>query len=125
MSKINIRQKTNFDLIGGETKKVWIGGDNGQEESLTYKKIVFENENVFKFGYCTNDNEGMNYPIFIVFNDNKEDEHEFQIGKTGMFEYQLENWDEDESYPDERKYTIKEIKVYEHVPFVLDYCYSV
>jgi hypothetical protein len=67
----------------------------------------------------------MNYPIFIIFNDDKEDEYEFQIGKTGMFEYQLENWDEDELYPDERKYTIKEIKVYERIPFILDYCYSV
>ncbi len=120
----NIRQKTNFDLTGGEEKTVRVGGDKGETRTLTYKSILFES-NVFKLGYCTNDNEGMNYPIFLVFLTGEE--KEFQIGKTGMFEFQPEEWRDVNADDTERtaEVFVTELKVFEDVPFVVDYCYSV
>lgn len=120
----NIRQKTNFDLTGGEEKTVRVGGDKGETRTLTYKSILFES-NVFKLGYCTNDNEGMNYPIFLVFSTGEE--KEFKIGKTGMFEFQPEEWRDVNDDDTERtaEVFVTELKVFEDVPFVVDYCYSV
>ena len=121
----NIRQKTNFDLTGGEIRIVRVGGDPGDRRSLTYKSIIFESENVFKFSYCINDNQGLNYPIFIVFSTGEE--KEFRIGKTGMYEVQPEDWRDvnDENIEQTAMVYIKEIKIYEEIPFVIDYCYAV
>ena len=118
----NIRQKTNFDLVGGEPKDVYVGGE--LRTDLTYKRILFES-NVFKLGYCTNNNEGMNYPIFLVFSTGEE--REFQIGKTGMFEFQPEEWRDANDDDTERtaEVSVTELKVFEDVSFVVDYCYSV
>lgn len=114
----NICQKTNFDLIGGgEPKDIYISGK--LESGLIYKTIEFEGD-VFKLGYCTNDNKGMNYPIFLIFSNDLTNDIPFYIGKTGMFEIQPEQW-----YDDEVKVFIKKIKIYEKVPFVVDYCYSI
>jgi hypothetical protein len=120
----NIRQQTNFDLTGSETKTVRVGSDQGETRTLTYKSIIFEKP-ISKFGYCTNDNEGMNYPIFIVFDDGAE--KEFQIGKTGMFEFQPDEWRDVNDDDEERTLEVfaTEVKIYENVPFVIDYCYSV
>ncbi len=118
----NIRQKTNFDFIVGVPKDVYVGGE--LRTGVTYKSILFES-NVFKLGYCTNDNEGMNYPIFLVFSTGEE--KEFQIGKTGMFEFQPEEWRDVNDDDTERtvEVFVIELKVFEDVPFVVDYCYSV
>ena len=123
----NIRQKTNFDfdLAEGEPKDVYVGGE--LREGLTYKSITFENK-VPKLGYCANDNEGMNYPIFLVFDGEGDTDHEFQIGKTGMFEFQPEDWDDvnnPRSEDDPATVYVTKIKVYEDIPFVVDYCYEV
>jgi hypothetical protein len=85
---IDIRQITNFDLDNANevTKSIVIGGDYLHPIDYIYKEITSEmlgSNEVFKFGYCTNSNEGMNYPIFLTVNG---EETEFQIGKTGMFE---------------------------------------
>ena len=158
----NIRQKTNFDLIGGELKNIYIrispkkdanpsvegwyefnGSDfiatadtevnenksYFEKRILNYKSISFGDEKVFKLGYCTNDNEGMNYPIFLRFSTDQDDDpdHEFQIGKTGMFEFQPEEWRDVNDDDTERtaEVFVTELKVFEDVPFVVDYCYSV
>ena len=125
----NIKQLTNFDLDGASevTRTIRVGGDAGYTVDYPYKVItsaMLGSENVFKFGYCTNDNEGMNYPIFLILN---ETETEFQIGKTGMFEFQPEEW-QDVNVPTEEEtaeVSLSGALVPADVPFCIDYCYSV
>lgn len=118
----NIKQITNFDPHDTQSKDVKVGGET--RTGLTYN-VYSLNVDAIKLGYCTNNNEGMNYPIFLTFVNGGE--KEFEIGKTGMFEYQPEEW---EDVNDETNKEIKtsntpvtQIKVYEGVSFVLDYCY--
>ena len=125
----NIRQITNFDLEGASevTKQIDKGGDKGETISYQYKVITSEklgSENVFKFGYCTNDNQGMNYPIFLTLNGV---ETQFQLGKTGMFEFQPEEWKDVNDDNTERiaEVALSQVLVPDEVPFCIDYCYSV
>jgi len=121
----NIRQKTNLDLTGGELKNLYIDGE--LKTNLNYKEITFENNNVFKFGYCVNDNEGIKYPIFLTFStDNDDEEREFRINPaTGIFEFQSEEWRDLNNDNTEKtaEVFVRKLKVYENVPFVVDYCY--
>ena len=125
----NIRQITNFDLEGASevTKQIDKGGDKG--ETISYQYIVITSsmlgsENVFKFGYCANNNQGINYPIFLVLNGV---ETEFQIGKTGMFEFQPETWKDVNDDDTEREATVSlsSVLVPKNMAFCIDYCYSV
>lgn len=121
----NIRQKTNFDL-SGEIIKKRIHSHEQILDDVPYRMIEFE-QPVFKLGYCTNDNEGMNYPIFLEINEQGADFQEFQIGKTGMFEFQEEEWLDVNADNIERiaSVFINKVLVPDNVPFVLDYCFSV
>ena len=125
----NIRQITNYDLVGASevTKTIQIGGDKGKTIDYQYKVItsaMLGSENVFKFGYCANSNKGIDYPIFLVLNGT---ETEFQLGKTGMFEFQPEQW-EDVNVPTEEQtatVSLSEALVPADIPFCIDYCYSI
>ena len=123
----NIKQITNFDPHNTVSKDVKVGGEirSGLIYNVYTLVDVSQDQEVIKLGYCTNNNEGMNYPIFLTFVNGGE--KEFEIGKTGMFEYQPEEW---EDVNDDTNKEIKtsntpvtQIKVYEGVSFVLDYCY--
>jgi len=119
----NIKQITNFDPHDDTVSKdVKVGGEI--RTGLTYN-VYSLNVEAIKLGYCTNNNEGMNYPIFLTFVNGGE--KEFEIGKTGMFEYQPEEWkDINDDTNKEIKTSntpVNQIKVYEGVSFVLDYCY--
>ena len=153
----NIRQLTNFDLASATgieivPKTILVGGDKGKiiEDCPYYviTKNMLGPGDVFKFGYCVNNNIGLGYPIFLGINENEPEE--FQIGKTGMFEFQPEEWlDENDSEDTELKemkvsvtevlvpkqswkdedvevdVTGKEINPVIPIPFTIDYCYLV
>lgn len=125
----NICQITDFDLKGASevTKQINKGGDSGETISYQYIIITSEmlgSEDVFKFGYCTNSNQGMNYPIFLILNGV---ETEFQIGKTGMFEFQSETWRDVNADDEEREATVSlsSVLVPKDIAFCIDYCYSI
>lgn len=112
----NIRQKTNFDLTG----------DIEIRNDIPYKTLIFDDDQgktpVYKFGYCVNDNQGINYPIFIYFSENDNEGKEFQIGKTGMFEIQQEELpNASETEDSEIKVGIYKLLISTLVPFVVDY----
>ncbi len=103
---------------------------------------------IFKFGYCVNNNIGLGYPIFLGINGNEY--KEFRIGKTGMLECQPEEW-LDENDPEDTevktmKVSLTEVLVPKQswndndviynslgdpinppitIPFTIDYCYLV
>ena len=125
-----IKQITQADLGSASTvqKTIRKGGSAGTTVTVDYYVIPSSklgNDNITKMGYCTNDNRGKNYPIFLTLNGT---ETEFQIGKTGMFEFQPESWkninDDDQ---EERVATValSEVKVPVGFNFCLDYYYSI
>ena len=92
---INIKQITNFDLKDKKKllpRNIVIAG--GQEtRSVIYKYFEFGNSSnpiyVNKFSYCC-EPKAFVYPIILVFSGGVEGL--FQIGKSGMFEVQTEDF---------------------------------
>ena len=122
----DIKQITNYDLSSPVTSyytitthirpNVNIAGGT-IKRNVNYAVITF-NKDIPKFGYCC-EPKALSYPIFI---DNKE----FQIGKTGMFEIQPEEWinvNDEESYEQETNVTIRSLEVPIGFNFKLDYIY--
>ena len=127
----NIRQITNFDIPPSAPtidKEITIGGDKGQTITYPYREItaaLLGSGNVFKFGYCANNNQGMAYPIFLTLNN---EEKEFQLGKTGMFEFQPEEWqdvNDEEPVTQTAEVYLSAVLVPSDIPFVIDYCYAI
>jgi len=122
---INIAQITNFDLTSASTvQKVIHKGGEGTEVTIDYKVITPEmlNQPIFKMGYCA-EVRGIDYPIFLTINGV---EKEFQIGKTGMYEFQPETYIDINSEDSEEKTAeveVTEIAVPAGIVFTLDYCY--
>lgn len=120
----NIKQITNYDLINItniEQKTINIGGDKGRTIAKDYKIL---DESIlggrpFKLGYCCEDIY-KDYPIFLVINGV---EKEFQLGKTGMLEFQPEQWKDINGDNIERTATVyvETVKVPVNVYFTLDY----
>lgn len=131
----NIRQITNFDLNGAiEVPKTFYDEGSKQMITHTYKlitSIMLGSNNVFKFGYCINNNQGKKYPIYLLLNDEEEigNATPFYIGKTGMFEFQPEEWtdvnDKEQSEEEIAKVYLNGALVPADVPFCIDYCYSI
>lgn len=143
MASYNIKQLTNFDV---KDNPIYVPSPwkNHDYYEISYQQLLgIEGSQtptikINKLGYCVNDNEGINYPIFINFTSPEgtgTDYIPFQIGKTGMFEFQPEQWmdvnenveDEDDEEAEEK---IASVDVYcllvpADVPFVLDYCFEV
>lgn len=123
----NFAQLTNFDLNTAsiEQKEIHYGG-RGEVIIFDYKIISLDllKYPIIKLGYCT-ETKGKNYPIFLTING---EEKEFQIGKTGMYEYQPEECS-DINNPDEEEKTaiieVTEIAVPANIIFTLDYCYEI
>ena len=144
----NIRQITNFDLEGASevSKTILVGGDKGKIITdcpyLVITQEMLGSGDIFKFGYCVNNNIGLGYPIFLGINGNEP--IEFQIGKTGMFEFQPEEW-VDENDPEDTELKTMQVSLTSvlvpkqswkdedeslygkpiPIPFVIDYCYTV
>lgn len=126
---VNLKQITNYDVGNADevTKAIYKGGDKGEIIGYPYKIItsaMLGSENIFKFGYCTNSNPGINYPIFLVLNGI---ETEFQLGKTGMFEFHPEQWRDVNADDEERTMEtyLSQVLVPANITFCIDYCYSV
>jgi hypothetical protein len=123
---MNIAQITNYDLAGStsiqKTIEIYRGEEEGWvSESYTYKIYNFSHD-IFKLGYCC-EVKGISYPIFLTINGK---ETKFEIGKTGMFEFQPEEWyDINAEEPEERTAEVfaTSIKVPDEIEFVLDFCY--
>lgn len=126
---INICQLTQADMTNASiTQKVIDkGGDKGQTITANYYIItstMLGSLNVTKMGYVANSNPACNYPIFLTLNGV---ETEFQLGKTGMFEFHDETW-EDVNIPTEKEtatVSLSEVKVPVGFNFCLDYCYII
>ena len=73
-----------------------------------------------KLGYCC-EVKGIGYPIFLTFDDNTETA--FEIGKTGMYEFQPEDYYDVNADTEEKTAIIKCIKVAipADLKFTLDY----
>lgn len=152
MANYNIRQLTNFDVKDNPVERtIVIHGKNVEYCKISYQQLLdiegatSTTIKINKLGYCVNDNEGINYPIFIDFTSPEGTDYiPFQIGKTGMFEFQPEQWmDVNENVEDEDDEETASVDVYsllvpklvknpelendsgKIVPFVLDYCFEV
>ena len=141
MASYNVKQLTNFDVQDNPyvDPSPWKGHKYykiSYQQMLGIEGSTDAGIQIDKLGYCVNDNEGINYPIFINFTSPNNDIYEdFQIGKTGMFEFQPEKWmDVNENVEDEHDEDaeVKDatVNVYgllvpDGVPFVLDYCFLV
>ena len=93
---------------------------------LDANKLDIGNSKIIKLGYCVNEPEGFKYPIFLKIYG-KNEEVEFQLGKTGMFEFQPELYKNvNQEIIEEETATVYVIRV--SVPvgvnFCLDYCYE-
>ena len=132
----NIKQLTNFDVKDNTTEKktFFIGGTSVTHNYriIPYNQLLGlvggENDliiSINKLGYCVNSNQGINYPIYITFEDGTEET--FYIGKTGIFEFQPEEWTDvnDDKIERTAKVSVKRILVPDNIPFVLDYCFVV
>ena len=132
----DIKQITNYDILnnGTITKTVRVGGDKGYDRTVTYKIISFALPGVIKLGYCC-EPKAIQYPIFLrAISENAK---EFQIGKSGMFEIQSEEWQDinnEEMEPQIMQVPIIEVLIpwkyneedenFLGYKFKLDYCFS-
>ena len=123
----NISQITNYDLDNAEeeTREITIDGITSSHIYKIITSNMLGSNNVFKFGYCTNDNYGLYFPIFLTINNK---EKMFSINKdTGIFEFQPELWKDvnisEEEY--EAAVSLSAVSVPAEIAFCIDYCYSV
>lgn len=131
----NIKQITSHDLssvMPSVKEDILIGGDKGTTKNVYYKHVdsaLLGEGNIFKFGFCMNSNSGIDFPIYVNGN-------QFYLGKTGMFEWQTEDWEDVNAETEEEKSgtaiyyaTNFDFPVgttdgeYSNFDFVLDYCY--
>lgn len=120
------KQITNFDLNDQIPflKRVTIAGSEGRQEDIYYKEITQSTlgSRIHKMGYIC-EPKGMIYPIFLTING---EEKEIQIGKTGMFEFQPEeytNANDEEAEEKTATVYVTNILVPANIQFTLDYCY--
>ena len=122
----NIKQLTNFDVKNNST----VIHDGKTYRIIPTSQLGITPELIIdKLGYCVNNNTGINYPIYIEINGDGTGSNmtKFEIGKTGMFEYQTDEWkdiNDDDEIRDIKVY-IGQIHVPDEIPFVLDYSFKV
>jgi len=115
----NLKQITNFDVLDAPSivEEIIIGGET---INYNYKQITLIG-NITKLGYCC-EVKGIGYPIFLTFNNTSK--KKFEIGKTGMFEFQEEQWKNINDIESEEQTAIVyciEVEVPEGIKFTLDY----
>lgn len=126
----NVKQITNHDLSETATVTKTFYDEGSQTVIIDYPYKVITSSmlgsiNVVKFGYCINNNQGKKYPIYLTLNGIED--IQFYIGKTGMFEFQPEEWVDVNADNEERTATVylSKVLVPADIPFCIDYCYSV
>lgn len=117
---VNIRQLTNFDIASTASRETKSIDKAGVITDYDYYVITSEmlGGALTKMGYCC-EVKGIPYPIYLTINNN---ETEFQIGKTGIFEFQEELFKNDEEEKEIQVFCT-EVKVPVDIIFTLDYCY--
>lgn len=120
----NIKQITNFDLRGTPVRMTITKANvYTTHPYYTISSTQLQSEDISKLGYCC-EPKGIGYPIFLTLNGK---ETAFEIGKTGMFEFQEEDWKDVNTDPDKIRTAIvslSEIKVPAGIRFVLDYSFD-
>ena len=120
---VNIKQLTNFDMAGDPV--IESIRKHGEATTALYYIITSSqlgSNAISKLGYCT-EVRGIGYPIFLTINGKKTS---FEIGKTGMFEFQDEEWRNINGDNIERiaQILVSEVRVPAGINFTLDYCYE-
>ena len=114
----NIKQITDRttpdNIIIGRT--VTVAGETKEQDYNEYNLAG----TAIKLGYCC-EVKGIGYPIFLTFNDNTETA--FEIGKTGMYEFQPEDYYDVNAETEEKTATVRCIKaaIPANLKFTLDY----
>lgn len=124
----NIRQITNYDLADAPTvmKNIEVAGkilNNYPYKVITTDKLKRE---TFKMGYCC-EPRGIGFPIFLKFQAGgsiTDNEQEFEIGKTGMFEFQPEDYNATSETIETASVLCYQVAVPADIEFTLDYVYS-
>ena len=127
----NTSQVTNFsDVVTSapvENHTVLVGGKTYKEVPyyvLSLTALTGSNLTpIFKLGYCC-EPKGIGYPIFLNINDRLK---QFEIGKTGMFEFQKDEWRNVNNDPDTvyiSEILTTEVQVPKNIAFTLDYCFD-
>ena len=125
----DIKQITKHDLTGDNISKTVTIGDTGVTVEINYKQFI-PTSPVFKFGFCMNTNSGIICPIYLK-REGSETYDEFVLGKTGMYEWQPEDWTDvnDDNEPRTAECNIVGFELPFSIPdskykidFVLDYC---
>lgn len=129
---LNIKQITNYDvastcpLVTRDVEKA------GQIVTWRYYDItpnILGTNKILKFGYCV-EPKGIAYPIFLEIEGLQTTDpsncKDFQIGKTGMFEFQEEEWRDVNGDDTERTATVycSRIQVPVGIKFTINYCYE-
>lgn len=112
----NIKQLTNFDIQDYEVSSKHKIFNNDDSEEISYAKFNFL-QSVTKLGYCC-ETRAIGYPIILYFEDGTNSE--FEIGKTGMFEMQIETF-----VNNDIEIKVIAVEVPKDYNFVIDYAYAV
>ena len=98
----------------------------GSGTTIEYNYYDFElPTNTFKIGYCC-EPKGISYPIFITTTTSAE--QKFEIGKTGMFEVQPEDWKNinvDQEEEETAEVYVTKVSFPSNIKFVFDYCFRI
>lgn len=128
---INFKQVTERDIASIEPIEkgnIRVGGEILND--VPYKIIdnsILGSTAIHKMGYCSNSNYGKDFPIFLTLNGIEKD---YYIGKTGMYEFQREDWDDVNDPRDPSSDTgpaevsLSRVLVPADFSFCLDYCYG-
>ena len=91
----NIKQITNFDIDSYPTEEIDVTVAGMSTPRTVIYKIIdngYISQGIEKFGYCC-EPKAISYPIWLVLREgNNLNTKSFEVGKTGMFEVQPENW---------------------------------
>ena len=130
----NIRQLTNYDLANTPITPYTVVVGGKVFADYPYKIITTEKlkRETFKLGYCC-EPRGIGFPILLAFSSDiieLRDYTSFEIGKTGMFEFQPEDFNDtttettDTNVDTDDPVTCYKIAVPADIDFTLDYVYS-
>lgn len=119
----NIGQLTNYDLVDTPTTPYTVIVGGRVFTDYPYKIITTEKlkRETFKLGYCC-EPRGIGFPILLAFSSNVtelRDYTSFEVGKTGMFEFQPEDFNDTDN-----PVVCYKIAVPADIDFTLDYVYS-
>lgn len=121
----NIAQANSATIKGAKRVSAPISFDLPDEGEIPQYVIAVTGKNIIKFGYCC-ETKGHIFPIFLKMNG--EYKTPFYVGKEGMYEMQVEtfqNTNDSEAEESLSDVIITEIMVPADIDFTLDYIISI